>query len=229
MCGRFTLRTPAGVLIQQFRLQSVPDLSPRYNIAPTQPAPVVRMNAGSGERELVLLRWGLVPSWAKDPSIGNRLINARSETIASKPSFRSAFRRRRCLVIADGYYEWKKLGSRKQPYYIRRQDEQPMGLAGLWEHWSSPTEEEADHIQSCTIITTQANDLTRDVHDRMPVILSSDDHDMWLDPELEDRDRLQTLLEPAASDTMIMDPVSTYVNSPRNEGPECVAIQRQLF
>ena len=229
MCGRFTLRTPGGVLIQQFRVQSAPDLSARYNIAPTQPAPVVRIDLESGQRELVLLRWGLVPAWAKETSIGNRLINARGETVATKPSFRSAFRRRRCLVIADGYYEWKKVGRIKQPYYIRMADEQPMAMAGLWEPWSSAADKATDTIQSCTIITTQSNELTRDVHDRMPVILSSEDYSMWLDPDLADRERLEPLLKPMASEGMIKDRVSTYVNSPRNEGPECVAIQRELF
>ena len=230
MCGRFTLRTPANLLIEQFQLTAIPDLSPRYNIAPTQQAPVVRVATDASQREFVMLHWGLVPSWAKDPKMGNRMINARSETVATKPSFRAAFRRRRCLVIADGYYEWKKVGSQKQPFYIRSRDERPFAMAGLWEHWQAPSPDETTSpLQSCTIITTQANDLTSDIHDRMPVILAAEDHGVWLDPQIEDRDRLETLLRPYDSDGLIADPVSRHVNSPRNDDPKCIEIQRQLF
>jgi len=229
MCGRFTLRTPAGVLIEQFQVKATPDLSPRYNIAPSQPAPVVRLGSDSGQRELVLLRWGLVPSWAKDPSAGSRMINARGETVATKPSFRSAFRRRRCLVIADGYYEWKKLGRRKQPFYIRMVDERPFAVAGLWEQWLGGTDDANPPFESCTIITTQANELTRDIHHRMPVMLAPEDQPLWLDPLIEDRQRLEPLLRPFFSDELVMDPVSTYVNSPRNDDPRCIEIERRLF
>jgi putative SOS response-associated peptidase YedK len=212
------------VLIEQFRLAAAPELSPRYNIAPTQPAPVVRIAPGTGKRELVLLRWGLVPSWAKEPSIGQRMINARGETVATKPSFRSAFRRRRCLVIADGYYEWQKAGGRKQPFYIRMSDERPLAMAGLWESWSRGDDAEQGPLQTCTIITTQANSRASHIHDRMPVILDPDDQPRWLDSQIEDGQQLLPLLRPMESDQLIMDPVSTYVNRPRNDDPKCIEV-----
>lgn len=226
MCGRFTLRTPSNVLVERFLLPIDPQWSPRYNIAPTQPVAAVRLDEQGGGREGVLLRWGLVPSWAKDPAMGSRLINARAETVAEKPSFRSAFKRRRCLVPADGYYEWQKTGGRKQPYFIRLADDRPFAFAGLWEHWDRGGE---GPLETCTIITTVANELTADVHVRMPVILDESDYDVWLDAAIDDRQPLEQLLAPYASSEMKMDPVSTYVNSPRNEGPECVKVQRQLF
>jgi putative SOS response-associated peptidase YedK len=161
MCGRFTLRTPASVLIAQFRVAEIPDLAPRYNIAPTQLAPVVRLDGSSGQRQWAELRWGLIPSWAKDPSIGNRLINARSETVVTKPAFRAAFRQRRCLVVADGYYEWKKQGRQKQPFYIHVGDGQPMAMAGLWERWQPDGSEGGQPRETFTIITKPAHELTR--------------------------------------------------------------------
>lgn len=168
MCGRFTLRVPAAELVEIFRLLRRPDVQPRYNIAPTQPVAVVRrIDRG---RELSMLRWGLVPSWAKDPKIGARMINARAETVATKPAFRTALRRRRCLVPADGFYEWaKSAGGTKQPHYITRRDGRPFAFAGLWESWDGP---DGSSIESCTIVTTEANDLVGRIHDRMPVILS---------------------------------------------------------
>lgn len=238
MCGRFTLRTPSNVLVQQFLLDSSPELSPRYNIAPTQDVAVVRTGGDDPQRRLVLLRWGLIPSWAKDPAMGNRMINARGESVADKPSFRAAFKRRRCLVLADGYYEWKKTPAakggksqgKKQPYYVTMQDERPFAFAGLWEHW--PGSDESDTpgpIESCTIITTDSNDLTRDIHDRMPAILPEDAYEMWLDPELQDRDPLLPLLSPHPSDEMKAEPVSTHVNNVRNDDPDCITVQRELF
>ncbi len=253
MCGRFTLRANLNLILQQFALTEVPDLTPRYNIAPTQMVPVIR--AGASGRELVMLRWGLIPSWSKDEKMGNRLINARSETAAQKPSFRSAFRRRRCLVVADGFYEWKKVNpdpvgaeqsepadddtSRsarpkprrtarkpqpvKQPYFIQMRDERPFAFAGLWETWPGPKGAELPApIQSCTILTTEPNDLMQPLHDRMPVILPSADYSMWLDPEFESVDALQALQRPYAADEMIATPVSTFVNSPRNDAPQCI-------
>lgn len=168
---------------------------------------------------MVTLRWGLIPSWAKDTSIGSRMINARGETVAEKPSFRSAFKRRRCLVPTDGYYEWQTSASGKTPYYIHRTDNLPFAMAGLWESWHS---DQANGIQSFTIITTEANDATSRVHDRMPVILGTDDYDMWLDAEFEGYDTLQSLLRPYADDDLQFDCVSTHVNSPRNDDPSCI-------
>ena len=226
MCGRFTLRTPTPVLAARFRLETMPELFPRYNIAPTQISPIIR----DTHREVAQLRWGLIPSWAKDAKIGGRMINARGETVAEKPAFRKAFRRRRCLVMADGYFEWRKVGREKRPLYIRMHDEQPFAMAGLWDRWFGTKEEKRDPPwESFTIITTDANELTADVHDRMPVILAADDWELWLDTELEDPQALQPLLRPYASDAMKVDPVSSHVNSVRNDDARCVAVQQELF
>lgn len=226
MCGRFTLHSNLNLILQQFALDDAPDLTPRYNVAPTQDVPIVRATAEG--RELAMVRWGLIPSWAKDEKIGNRLLNARSETAAEKPSFRAAFRRRRCLVVADGFYEWKKVGAAKgapkQPYYIRMQDHRPFGFAGLWETWRGPKGAELpEPKQSCTILTTSPNALMEPLHDRMPVILPPGDYEMWLDPSFEGLEALQALQQPYDPDAMIAEPVSTLVNSPRNESPECIA------
>ncbi len=222
MCGRFTLRVPASVVAEQFGLLDAEPLQPRYNIAPTQPVAAVRRVPGSDEsgRQLVLLKWGLVPSWAKDPAIGNSLINARAESVADKPAFRTAFRRRRCLIVADGFYEWQRTGGKKQPYFIRLADGRPFGFAGLWESWEGP-----DHsaLESCTLITTGANALMEPIHHRMPVILSPDDYDRWLDPAMQKPEQLQPLLRPYPSDAMLAYPVSSHVNNPRNEDAACVA------
>lgn len=221
MCGRFTLRAPASVIAEEFGLFDVAPFDARYNIAPTQPVAVVRRTAQSAvpARELAWLRWGLIPSWADDPSIGNRLINARSETVAEKPAFRVALRRRRCLVVADGFYEWQKSGKRRQPYFIRLRNDRPFGFAGLWESWEGP-----DHsaLESCTLLTTDANDLVRPIHDRMPVIVPPEGYDLWLDPAVEDPKRLEPLLRPYASEAMVAQPVSPVVNSPTHEGPQCI-------
>jgi putative SOS response-associated peptidase YedK len=221
VCGRFTLRASGERLAEAFGLSAQPSLFPRYNIAPTQAVPVIRVlraNPGTKERELVPLRWGLVPSWADDPAIGNRLINARSETVADKPSFRGAFRHRRCLIPADGFFEWRKEGKVKQPVYVQRRDGQPFAFAGLWEEW----EREGEVIESCAIITTAANDLMAEFHDRMPVILDPKDYDLWLDPQVQDPRLLEPLLRPYSSGELVAHPVSQMVNNPRNEGPGCV-------
>ncbi len=225
MCGRFTLRSNLNLILQQFELDEVPDLTPRYNIAPTQSVPAIR--ATETGRSLTMLRWGLIPSWSKDEKMGNRLLNARSETAAEKPSFRTAFRRRRCLVVADGFYEWKKSGPTKrpvkQPYFIHRGDDRPFAFAGLWETWRGPRGAELPTpIESCTILTTEPNELMQSIHDRMPVILSPEDYAMWLDPSFEGIDALQSLQRPYPSDELIATPVSTFVNSPRNEAAECI-------
>jgi len=227
MCGRFTLRAPASVVAGQFALFELPPLAPRFNIAPSQPIAVVRLGPGGAEppRELVWLRWGLVPSWAKDPAIGNRMINARAETAAEKPAFRAALKRRRCLVAADGFYEWQNRGSgrRKQPYFIHRKDDRPFAFAGLWESW-----EGADHsyLETCTLLTTSANDLMQPIHDRMPVILAPESYDTWLDVSSADA---APLLRPYPSEPLQADPVGTYVNRPGNEGPRCIEPERDLF
>ena len=222
MCGRFTLRTPTGELVEQFRLGLAPQLEPRFNIAPTQRVSTVRIAPEDGQRFLSLMRWGLIPAWSKDPSIGARMINARAETVAEKPAFRAAFKRRRCLVPADGYYEWKKAGSRKLPHYIRMRDDRPFAFAGLWETWQAADGAE-DPIETCTIITTEANELSRPIHDRMPVILGPADFDLWLDPKVLDREKLESLLRPFASAAMIAHRVTTHVNNVRHDDPACVA------
>lgn len=225
MCGRFTLHARLNLLLQQFALEAGPEIAPRYNISPTQLVPVVRCRK-DGQREMIMMKWGLVPSWAKDPSIGNRMINARSETVASKPSFRTAFKRRRCLIPADGYYEWKRVGGAKQPYYIRLQDDRPFAMAGLWESWR---DEEDQRLRTFTIITTNANETTCEVHDRMPVILSPLDYELWLNPEFEEQEPLQSLLQPYDPNDVVLDPVSTHVNNSRHDDPECIEIQGDLF
>jgi putative SOS response-associated peptidase YedK len=221
MCGRFTLRAPSSVVAAQFGVFEMPPFTPRFNVAPTQPVAVVRYAPGAEEleRELVWLRWGLVPSWAKDPAIGNKMINARAETVAQKPSFRAAFRRRRCLVAADGFYEWQRTGRQKQPYFIRMQDDRPFAFAGLWESW-----EGADHsaLETCTLLTTEPNELMEPIHNRMPVILRAEDYGQWLDPAIQTPEPLAPLLRPFPSDEMTAYPVSTYVNSPTRDDPQCI-------
>jgi putative SOS response-associated peptidase YedK len=214
-------------LIEEFHLAGRPQLEARFNIAPTQLVAAVRVPPDAGERNLAMLRWGLVPSWAKDPSQGNRMINARGETVAEKPSFRSAFKQRRCLVVADGYYEWKKVGSKKQPYYFRVRQRDVFAFAALWEVWRGGADGEA--LESCTIITTEANELARAVHDRMPVILDPEDYSLWLDPQEQDRERIQPLLRPYDASNMTADPVSTYVNNVRHDDAKCIEVQGKLF
>ena len=210
MCGRMTLKTTGESLAEAFDLDEIPDLLPRYNIAPTQLVAAIRRD-DAGRRRLARLRWGLVPFWAKDLKIGNQLINARSETIAEKPAFRSAFKKRRCIVPVDGFYEWKKLPKTKQPYLIGRRDKRPFAIAGLWESWTSP---EGEVVETCTLLTTESNELIRELHNRMPVILVPRDIDVWLDPARSPED-LKQLLSPAPAAEMAMVAVSQRVNSPR--------------
>jgi putative SOS response-associated peptidase YedK len=222
MCGRFVLMTLGSNLAERFKLEEVPDLGPRYNIAPTQMVAIIRLNPETLQRRLGLVKWGLIPFWAKDSSIGNRLINARSESAAEKPAFRSAFKSRRCLVPADGYYEWKKgKGGQKQPYLARNADGSPFAFAGLWERWQVPDDEV---IESCTILTTDANDLTRPIHDRMPVILKPEDYDLWLDPQVKAPNLLKPLLRPYPSEEMIAEPVSPKVNKATYDAPDCIEV-----
>ena len=224
MCGRFALMTPTEQLAMQFEVPetavaTLPPSVPRYNIAPTQPVAAIRLDA-NGTRDFTFFHWGLIPSWAKDPNIGSRMINARSETVTEKPSFRTAFKRRRCLIPADGFYEWQKLGSGKQPMFIHpaEGEERPFALAGLWEFWSDP---DGGTIQSCTILTTSPNELMAPIHNRMPVIIEPEDYDLWLNPEPDPEQGLH-LLRPYPAEKMAAYPVSTVVNNPRNDVPDCV-------
>jgi putative SOS response-associated peptidase YedK len=217
MCGRFTLSQPTDAIASAFNIAQIPPLEPRYNIAPTQLIPSI-LSAPGGEKQLQMLRWGLIPSWAKDAKISAKLINARAETVSEKPSFKAAFKRRRCLIVADGFYEWQRQEKQKQPYYFRLQNAQLFAFAGLWEQWKSPDE---DIINSCTILTTEANDLLRPIHDRMPVILESKDYGLWLDSEAQ-QPQLQQLLRPYQADLMTSYTVSTKVNNPKNNTPECI-------
>ena len=221
MCGRFTLGATAATLAAQFDLANVPTWTPRYNIAPTQEVLVVLQPSPQANREARLHRWGLIPPWAKDPSIGNRMINARAETVATKPAFRRAFKERRCLLLADGLYEWQRQERRKQPFYIRLRGGRPFAFAGLWEHWEGS---EGMAIQSCTILTTTSNEVVGRIHDRMPVILNPTDYDRWLDPSIQEPEVLKPLLRPYPADEMMAYPVSTRVNNPANDSPECVEL-----
>ena len=226
MCGRFTLWTAIHRLVEQFQLSTSLQLPLRYNIAPTQDVATVRILSETVERQLSLLRWGLVPSWSKDLSIGTRMINARSETIATKPAFRAAFKRRRCLVLADGYYEWQKVGRQKQPYYFHMRDDRPFALAGLWELWrNEDAHSDAAPLETCTIITTESNEVARRIHDRMPVILDPEHYELWLDPDFDRREALESILVPCPSDEMVAQPVSTHVNRPANDDPKCIEAQ----
>jgi putative SOS response-associated peptidase YedK len=185
----------------------------RYNIAPTQD--ILSIRRAEDAREAVFLTWGLVPSWAKDVSIGAKLINARSETVTEKPSFREAFKKRRCIIPADGFYEWQRTEGRKQPFFFQMKDESPFGFAGLWERWQGVG---GEAIESCTILTTEANEVLIPVHGRMPVILHSDDYELWLNEDMLKRELLKDLLRPYPSSEMISHPVSTAINSPHNQG-----------
>jgi putative SOS response-associated peptidase YedK len=217
MCGRYMQTTPVEAMQRMFRFAERPNLPPRYNIAPTQEVPIVRRTRDGARRELILVRWGLVPYWADDVSIGNRLINARAEAVERTPAFREAYRRRRCLVPADGFFEWRKEGKRRQPLLARRKDGGPFAFAGLWERWKQP---DGQVLRSCTIITCPPNELVAPVHDRMPVILDPGDFERWLDPEAANG---RELLKPCPAEWLEAVPVSARVNSPDNDDPECIA------
>jgi putative SOS response-associated peptidase YedK len=215
MCGRFTLTVDPADLQQKLDLKDAPsELQPRYNIAPTQPVAVV---TSAADRRVEIFQWGLIPSWSKDPSMGSRMINARAETIHEKPAYRVPFQRRRCLVLADGFYEWKQLDKGKLPYYIQLASGQPFAFAGLWDHWTSP---EGDERNTCTIVTCEPNELMAQLHNRMPVIFDKDTMWDWLDPEAQ-AVALKAMLAPYAN-PMKAYPVSRLVNKPENDGPECI-------
>lgn len=220
MCGRFTLTVDASELLEQFPWINIPQgsLKPRYNIAPTQPVAVL---PNDGNQRLDYFIWGLIPSWADDPKIGNRLINARSETLAEKPSFRTAYRRRRCLIFADGFYEWKQLKGedQKTPFFIFRDGKRPFAFAGLWEIWHDP---DGSEVRSCTIITTEPNEVVERLHNRMPVILTEDAYQAWVNPEEVDPSELQGYLKPYPGDDLQAYPVSRAVNNPSSDQPELI-------
>lgn len=218
MCGRFTQTSPIKSLRSLFDFLDGPELPVRYNVAPTQSIAVVRLSPAPPARELAALRWGLIPSWADDPKVGNRLINARSETAADKPAFRDAFRQRRCLIPADGFYEWRTEGRQKKPFYIRRQDGKPFAFAALWEHWEAP---EKPAIDSCTILTTSANELLQPLHERMPVILAPGDFQCWLDPKTT-AEEAASLLRSAPTEEMTLYPVNLCVNDVKQDDARCV-------
>jgi putative SOS response-associated peptidase YedK len=219
MCGRFALYSDPVKLAKHFDAEALYEMPHRYNVAPTQNIPIVREE--KGKRRFALARWGLIPHWAKDMDIGYHTINARAETVAEKPAFRNAFRYRRCLIPASGFYEWEVVpGSKvKRPWFIVLRDREPMAFAGLWEKWRSP---EGDDVESCSIIVTDANELMRPIHDRMPVILAPADWDAWLEMEAKDAGGLQGLLKPYSAEDMTAWRVSTMVNSPRNDSAECL-------
>jgi putative SOS response-associated peptidase YedK len=217
MCGRFSLGASAATLASHFNVQESLASTGRYNIAPSQEVLTVVQPSGS-TRQVRRMRWGLIPSWAKDPAIGTQLINARAETVATKPAFRVPLRERRCLILTDGFYEWESQGRRKQPWFIRMQDGRPFAFAGLWDQWTDPA---GRGVESCTIITTTPNDLIRRFHHRMPAILSPRDYDLWLDVQVRDVARLLSLLAPHPPEEMTAHPVSPLVNNPTNDSPAC--------
>jgi putative SOS response-associated peptidase YedK len=213
MCGRFTQRADSKRLAREFKVAEVPAVEARYNIAPTQDVLAVRELEDG--REATFFKWGLVPSWAKDAPVGARLINARAETVAEKPAFRQAFRRRRCIIPADGFYEWQRVGGRKQPFFFRMRDGRPFGFAGLWERWEG---EGREAVNSCAILTTEANEVLRPVHERMPVILHPEDYELWLGGEARELELVKEVMRPYPADEMIGYAVGASVNSPRNQG-----------
>jgi putative SOS response-associated peptidase YedK len=215
VCGRFAQKSPSKKVAEKFKVEEVPPLAERYNVAPAQSVLAVR--EPSGVREATFFKWGLVPRWAKDPGISNKLINVRSETVAEKPSFREAFARRRVLVPADGFFEWSRRGDRKRPFYFHMRDGEPFAIAGLCEHW----EGEGGPLETCTLLTTEANELLAPYHDRMPVILRPENYEVWLDGGAG-QPELTPLLRPYPHDEMAAYAVSTLVNSPSNDDPRCV-------
>jgi putative SOS response-associated peptidase YedK len=218
MCGRFTLVTDPEKLMSRFHLQELPfDLTPRYNIAPGQPIPVIL--ADGGRRRIGQLRWGLVPSWAQDEKIGYKMINARAETLQEKPAFRRLFERKRCIIPADGFYEWMQQGKGKHPMRITMKDGSLFAFAGLYDTWTRP---DGEKLSTCTIITTKPNKIVADIHDRMPVILRREDRSLWLDRDHFDADLLQSLLIPYDEAEMRAYPVSAIVGNAKNDVPECI-------
>jgi putative SOS response-associated peptidase YedK len=219
MCGRFALTISPQALAKLFQLEEVPELEPRYNIAPSQAVAAVVQGREEARRILKMMQWGFIPFWAKDPGIGMKMINARAETAAEKPAFRDAFAHKRCLVPASGFYEWQKRGKAKQPYFIRLQNEECFAMAGLWQRWEG---QDGRIIESCNILTTESNALMTPIHNRMPVILAPDHYELWLDCDPAEKERLQQLFRPLPAETMEAYPVSKSVNRPTHDAPDCV-------
>jgi putative SOS response-associated peptidase YedK len=234
MCGRYRLTRAQKYVEERFDAYGEVELSPRYNIAPSQPVVTIRQDAREPIRKLSTMRWGLIPSWANDTSMGFKTINARAETVAATASFREPFKSQRCLIPADGFYEWQKNGKTKQPYCFEVNDGELFAFAGLWDRWMSP---QGGVIESCTILTTTPNSLLADIHDRMPVILRTDDYDLWLDPAFRDTASVTEMLKPFDAGLMRRYPVSTRVNYVVNDDADCATplerkplpAQSQLF
>jgi putative SOS response-associated peptidase YedK len=232
MCGRYRLSRRKQIVEEHFAASGEEDWNPRYNIAPTQPIPVIRQNPKEPIRELSLIRWGLIPSWAKDSSAAARMINARSETAGTKPAFRDALKSRRCLIPADGFYEWSRTGKTKRPFCFEVGEGELFAFAGLWDHWKDAS---SKSVETCSILTTTPNAVTAAVHDRMPVILDPDSYDLWLDPGMTDVSAASELLKPYDAGLMRCYPISTRINHVANDDEECSApveldqIQNRLF
>jgi putative SOS response-associated peptidase YedK len=233
MCGRFRVSRRKQIIQEYFDCDPWDDdWSPRYNIAPTQPVPVIRQHPKASVRQLSLMKWGLIPHWAKDPSIASSTINAKSETAASKPAFRDPLKLRRCLIPADGFYEWSRTGKAKQPYCFEVNDGELFAFAGLWDGWKDSS---GNWIRTCSILTTTPNAVTSTVHDRMPVILDPDNYDLWLDPGMQNVAAISELLKPHDASQMRCYPVSTRINRVSNDDEECskpvevVEVQNHLF
>ncbi len=219
MCGRFALKTPIKTIADEFEVTETALYAPRYNIAPSQPVLVVRLNKETVKREATFMMWGLVPSWAKDPGIGQKMINARAETVAEKPSYRGPFKNKRCLIPADGFYEWQKLDKGKLPYYFHLKSGRLFAFAGLWEFWE---DNKGNELFSCTLLTTQANETMSPIHQRMPVILKREQYRLWLDPATGTIEALRPLLQPLPSTEIEAYPVSSRVNNPDNDDEKCM-------
>lgn len=218
MCGRFVLKDNIKDLSSCFHIDDFDDLfpEPRYNICPGQNVPVIIMK---DRKMFIMMRWGLVPSWSNDPLIGFQMINARAETLTQKPSFKNSFKKHRCIIPCSGFYEWEKIDKKtKMPYYIRHKNGEPFALAGLWDEWNN----DGGNLTTFTIITTTPNKIIEPIHDRMPVILKAEDHDMWLNPDIKNTENVITLLKPYPAEEMELYEISTYVNNPKNDSPECI-------
>jgi len=224
MCGRYRLSRADKYVAEHFDIADEVEWSPRFNIAPAQRVAVVRQSPERPVRQFSAMRWGLIPFWAKDASVGYKMINARAETVADKPAYRESFKNRRCLIPADGFYEWKREGKTKQPYHFGMADDSIFAFAGIWDRWKNP---QGEMIETCSIITTTPNALLLDVHDRMPVILHVDNYDLWLDPAFKNAHDLREMLRPYEPMLMKRYPVSTRVNLVKNDDPECAAELKQ--
>jgi putative SOS response-associated peptidase YedK len=223
MCGRYTVTATPEVLRALFGYAEQPNFPPRYNVAPTQPIAIVRLM--NGTRQFALVRWGLLPSWVKDPKAFSLLINARGETVNEKPAYKAAMKRRRCLIPADGFYEWQARGSRKQPYYVRAKSGTPLAFAGLWETWTGPNGEE---LETAAIITTDANQTLAPIYDRMPVVIASEQFDLWLGGRDEDTAAASSLIRPAPDDLLVAIPVSSDVNRVANDNPKLIELSAEI-